>query len=81
MNDGDFVTVDVKALAGDEEIDGLTRSDYLYFVGSGEFGQPLDEQLIGTKAGEILKVSEEMGRGRGRRSRARRPTSRYSSRT
>ena len=63
--DGDFVTVDVKALAADEEIDGLTRSDYLYFVGSGEFGPALDEQLVGTKPGDILKVSEEMGPGAG----------------
>ncbi|MGZ8615246.1 MAG: trigger factor [Actinomycetota bacterium] len=63
--DGDFVTVDVKALAGDEEIDGLTRTDYLYFVGSGEFGSALDEQLLGTKPGDILKVSEEMGPGTG----------------
>ena len=73
--DGDFVTIDVKALAGDEEIDGLTRTDYLYFVGSGEFGPALDEQLAGTKPGDILKVTEEMGpgRGRGARRRDRRP--------
>ena len=63
--DGDFVTVDVKAIAGDEEIDGLTRTDYLYFVGSGEFGAALDAQLLGTKPGDILKVSEEMGPGAG----------------
>ena len=63
--DGDFVTIDVKALAGDEEIDGLTRTDYLYFVGSGEFGPALDEQLAGTKPGDILKVTEEMGPGAG----------------
>jgi trigger factor len=63
--EGDFVTVDVKALAGEDEIDGLTRADYLYFVGSGEFGADLDQQLLGTKAGDILKVSEEMGAGAG----------------
>jgi trigger factor len=63
--DGDFVTVDVKAVANDEEVDGLTRTDYLYFVGSGEFGPALDEQLVGTKPGDILKVSEEMGPGAG----------------
>ena len=63
--DGDFATIDVKAVSGDEDIDGLTRTDYLYFVGSGEFGQALDQQLLGTKAGDILKVSEEMGEGAG----------------
>jgi trigger factor len=63
--EGDFVTVDVKAMSGDDEIDGLTRTDYLYFVGSGEFGADLDAQLAGTKPGDILKVSEEMGPGAG----------------
>jgi trigger factor len=60
VRDGDFVTVDVQATSGGEEIDGLTRSDYLYFVGSGEFGPTLDAEVVGTKAGDILKVSEEM---------------------
>ncbi len=63
--EGDFVTIDVKAMAGGDEIDGLTRTDYLYFVGSGEFGADLDAQLLGTKPGDILKVSEEMGPGAG----------------
>jgi trigger factor len=63
--EGDFVTIDLKAMSGGEEIDGLTRTDYLYFVGSGEFGADLDAQLAGTKPGDILKVSEEMGPGAG----------------
>ncbi len=63
--DGDYVTVDVKAVSGGDEIDALTRSDYLYFVGSGEFGAALDQQLEGAKPGDILKVSEEMGEGAG----------------
>jgi trigger factor len=63
--DGDYVTIDVKAVSADEEIDGLTRTDYLYFVGSGEFGAALDQQLAGATPGDILKVSEEMGDGAG----------------
>jgi trigger factor len=63
--EGDYATIDVKAVSGGEEIDGLTRSDYLYSVGSGEFGPSLDEQLRGTKAGDILKVTETMGPGAG----------------
>jgi trigger factor len=63
--EGDFATVDVKAVAEGEDIDALTRSDYLYFVGSGEFGPTLDAELLGKKAGEILKVTEEMGPGAG----------------
>jgi trigger factor len=34
-------------------------------VGSGEFGPQLDSELPGKKAGEILKVTEEMGEGAG----------------
>jgi trigger factor len=34
-------------------------------VGSGEFGAALDQQLAGTKPGDILKASEEMGPGAG----------------
>ena len=63
--EGDFVTIDVKAVAEGEEVDGLTRTDYMYFVGSGEFGPALDAELVGTKAGDILKISEEMGPGAG----------------
>jgi trigger factor len=37
----------------------------MYFVGSGEFGPALDTELLGTKAGEILKITEEMGPGAG----------------
>jgi len=60
VQDGDFATVDVQATADGEEIDGLTRTDYLYFVGSGEFGPSLDAEIVGKKAGDILKVSEEI---------------------
>jgi trigger factor len=66
VQDGDFVTIDLKATGPlGQEIDGLSRTDYLYFVGSGEFGPALDAELPGTKAGGILKVTEEMGEGAG----------------
>ena len=35
--DGDYVMIDLKAIVNDEEIDELTRTDFLYFVGSGDF--------------------------------------------
>ncbi len=60
VQDGDFATIDVLATAEGEEIDGLSRTDYLYFVGSGEFGPNLDTEIVGTKPGGILKVSEEI---------------------
>ena len=66
VQDGDFVTIDLKATGPlGQEIDGLSRTDYLYFVGSGEFGPALDAEMPGTKAGGILKVTEEMGEGAG----------------
>ena len=43
-----------------EEVPEASRTDYLYFVGSGEFGPKLDEELIGTKPGDILKVNDAL---------------------
>ncbi len=66
VQNGDFVTIDLKATGPlGQEIDGLSRTDYLYFVGSGEFGPALDAEMPGMKAGGILKVTEEMGQGAG----------------
>ena len=56
--EGDFVTADVRATVHDEEIAEATRSDYLYFVGSGEFGPALDAELAGKRAGDILKFND-----------------------
>jgi trigger factor len=58
--DGDFVTVDLHASGPEGDIEALERTDYLYFVGSGEFGPALDPTLLGTKAGEILEVADEI---------------------
>jgi trigger factor len=66
VQQGDFVTIDLKATGPlGQEIEGLSRTDYLYFVGSGEFGPSLDAELPGTKAGGIMKTTEEMGEGAG----------------
>ncbi len=65
VREGDFATIDVKGTASGEDIDGLVRTDYLYFVGSGEFGPSLDAELIGAKPGDILNVSETMNEGAG----------------
>ena len=47
----DFVTIDVRSTVHGEEVaGGQPRSDYLYFVGSGEFGAKLDEELVGQDA-------------------------------
>ena len=63
--DGDFVTIDIRATVHDEEVAEATRSDYLYFVSSGEFGSKLDEELAGKRAGDILKVNDVLPEGFG----------------
>jgi trigger factor len=65
VREGDFVTIDVHATVAGDEVEGLSRTDYLYFVSSGEFGPTLDAQLPGTKPGDILNVTEELGPGAG----------------
>jgi len=63
----DYVVIDVRATVHDEEIAEGTRQDYLYAVGSGEFGDRLDAEVQGKRAGEILKFNDELGPGAGER--------------
>ena len=64
---GDYVTMDIRATVHGEEISEGTRPDYLYEVGSGEFGENVDAELEGKRAGEILKVNDTLGEGAGDR--------------
>jgi trigger factor len=63
--EGDFVVADIRATVHEEEVPEATRPDYLYAVGSGEFGSTLDEEVTGKRAGEILKFNETLGPGAG----------------
>jgi trigger factor len=54
---GDYVVIDLRATVHDQEVPEATRPDYLYEVGAGEFTGKLDEELDGTRAGEILKFN------------------------
>jgi trigger factor len=56
----DLLTISLSASRGGEPIDQLTRDEYLYAIGSGEFGPALDEQLVGTKPGDIVEFSEDL---------------------
>jgi trigger factor len=56
----DFVTIDVKTTLHGEDVAEASRSDYLYLVGSGEFGSKLDVELVSTKPGDILKVNDTL---------------------
>jgi trigger factor len=60
VQQGDFVTVDLTVRKGSETLDQASRKDYLYFVGSGEVGEKLDVELVGSKPGAILKVTDSL---------------------
>lgn len=60
VQQGDFVTVDLTVRKGGETLEQASRNDYLYFVGSGEVGEKLDVELVGSKAGAILKVDDSL---------------------
>jgi trigger factor len=60
VQQGDFVTVDLTVIKGGQKVEQASREDYLYFVGSGEVGEKLDVELVGTKPGAILKVSDAL---------------------
>ena len=62
----DFVTIDVKTTLHGEDVAEASRSDYLYFVGSGEFG---------SEAGRRARLDEAGGHPEGER-RAARPVRR-----
>ncbi len=58
--EGDFVVADIRASVHDQEVPEASRTDYLYGVGSGEFGTRLDEELAGTRVGDILKFNDTL---------------------
>jgi len=53
--EGDFVTANLTVTRGGEQLDRLSREDYLYAIGSGEFGPEMDAKLPGTKPGDIVR--------------------------
>ena len=54
----DFAVIDIRATLGGEEVEQLTRTDYLHRIGSGEFGPVLDGELPGTKPGDIIEFDQ-----------------------
>jgi trigger factor len=43
-----------------EQLDALTRDEYLYSIGSQEFGEAMDAALTGTKPGDIVEFDEDL---------------------
>jgi trigger factor len=51
---GDFVTLDLVATRGDEEVPGLNTEDWSYEIGQGWVSDDFDEQLVGASTGDEL---------------------------
>jgi trigger factor len=60
VQDGDFVNVNISATKAGEAVEAASREDYLYGVGSGEFGEQLDAQLSAKKPGDILTFHDTL---------------------
>jgi trigger factor len=56
----DFVVFDIRGTIDGEEVEQLTRADYLHGIGSGEFGPVLDAELPGTKPGDIIEFDQSL---------------------
>jgi trigger factor len=52
VENGDFVTIDLKATQNGKELEGGSANDISYEVGTNRMVEGLDEALIGLKAGE-----------------------------
>jgi len=56
-NKGDYVVADIHASVHGQDLEEVTRQEYLYEVGSGEFVPELDTELEGKRKGEILQFN------------------------
>jgi trigger factor len=57
---GDFLTIDLQASHDGEPVSGLTTDDFLYELGSGSVLPELDDQLAGSKVGDILAFDADV---------------------
>jgi trigger factor len=60
---GDHLTVDLKATRSGEPVAGMTTDDFLYELGSGTAFPELDDQLQGSRRGDIFAFDAEMPDG------------------
>ncbi|MDQ3570456.1 MAG: trigger factor [Actinomycetota bacterium] len=60
VKDRDHVTIDLHSERGGQEIAGLSVDDYLYEAGSATLAPQLDDQLRGTKVGDIVTFETEL---------------------
>jgi trigger factor len=57
--DGDRVTIDLTGSRDGEAVEGMSAEDYVYEVGTGTVIAELDDQLRGSKPGDILTFTAE----------------------
>ena len=62
-HEGDYCLVNIEGHVHAEKIESLTRTDYLYEVGSDSLVPKLDSELAGARAGDILKFNVEIPEG------------------
>lgn len=62
--DGDHLTIDLKGARDGEEVAGLTTDDFLYELGSGTVLPELDDQLQGSKVGDIFTFEADLPGGK-----------------
>jgi trigger factor len=60
VTDGDYAVINLTASVNGTEIDDLTANDLTYPVGSQSFVPGLDDHLMGSSAGSIVKYNETL---------------------
>src|SRR4029077_9601975 len=60
LSKGDYAQLNIKGYVHDEEVPGLTVSDFLYEVGSELVVPKLDQELEGKRPGDMLQFSDEL---------------------
>ncbi len=64
---GDYAQLNIKGYVHDEEVPGLTASDFLYEVGSELVSPKLDAELDGRRPGDIVRFNDVLGERWGER--------------
>lgn len=67
LAEGDYAQIDLRATRHSDEISELTRTDFLYEVGSGTVVPELDSELEGARKGDILKFNATLPESAGER--------------
>ncbi len=67
LSTGDYAQLNIKGYIHDEEVPGLTASDFLYEVGSDLVSPKLDTELEGRRPGDIVRFNDVLSERWGER--------------